>query len=90
MANVTLPPFIKSISGQIGNLHFRTFRSGKTTVTAGTPRKRTKPLSPAEKAAKERFRAVARTVAQMRKQGSQLSRKDLWILASAAYDAARK
>ena len=90
MARVTLPPFIRSISGQIGNLHFRTSASGKTTVYAATPRKRTKPLSNAEKAARLRFRQVAKTVALMQHQGSQLSRHELWILASAAYDAAHK
>ena len=90
MAKVTLPPFIQSISGQVGNLHFRTSASGKTTLSIGSPRKRTKPLSEAEKEARIRFRQIAKTVASMRKQGSKLTRQELWILASAAYDAAHK
>ena len=90
MAKVTLPPFIRSISGQLGNLRFRTSGSGKTTVSAYTPHKRTTPLTPGEIAARERFCKIASTVAQMRREGSLLSRKELWILASAAYDAARK
>jgi len=90
MAKVTLPPFLQSISGQIGDLHFRTSRSGKTSVSLGSPRPRSTPIKPTEVAARERFRKIASTVAQMRRQGSQLSRKELWTLASAAYDAASK
>ena len=32
MARVELAPFIKSISGKVGNLEFRTLRSGKVVV----------------------------------------------------------
>lgn len=41
-------------------------------------------------AARDRFRKIATTVAQMRRQGSLLSQKELWTLASSAYDAARR
>ena len=90
MARVTFPPLIQSVSGRVGNLMFRTSASGKTTVSTGTPRKRTTPPSDAEIAARARFRQIAKTVNAMRQQGSQLSRHELWILASAAYDAAHK
>jgi hypothetical protein len=40
--------------------------------------------------ARQRFAAIAQTVALMRRQGSLLSRQELWTLASAAYDAAHK
>ena len=43
-----------------------------------------------ELAHRQRFGEIARTVAQLRRQGSCLTQKELWILASAAYDAARK
>ncbi|MBR6018152.1 MAG: hypothetical protein IK073_05985 [Paludibacteraceae bacterium] len=39
--------------------------------------------------ARSRFRQIAVTVAQMRRQGSHLTQKELWTLASTAYDAAR-
>lgn len=90
MAKVTLPPFIQSISGQVGNLRFRTSASGKTTVTTAVPHKRTKPVTAAEKAARERFRAIAKTVAKCRKNRSLLTRQELWTLAAAAYDAANQ
>ena len=85
MAKVTLPPFIQSISGRVGNLSFRTSASGKTSVTCFQPRKRTTPLSSNEKLARTRFAQIAKTVAQMKQQGSQLSRKELWDLAAKAY-----
>ena len=34
MARVTLAPFIHSISGKVGNLEFRTLKSGRTVVRA--------------------------------------------------------
>ena len=86
MAKVTLPPFIQSISGRLGDLSFRTSASGKTSVTCFKPRPRTTPVSPKELSARTRFAQIAKTVAQMRLQGSQLSRKELWNLARQAYD----
>ena len=32
MARVILAPFIEGISGKVGNLEFRTYKNGKTTV----------------------------------------------------------
>lgn len=86
MARVTLPPFIESISGRVGNFSFRTSASGKTSVTCFKPHQRTAPITQKEIDARTRFAQIAKTVTQMKKQGSQLSRKELWDLASKAYE----
>ena len=86
MAHVTLPPFVQSISGRVGNLNFRRTPSGKTSVSLYQPRKRTTPVTPKETTARTRFAQIAKTVSQMQQQGSKLSRKELWDLISKAYE----
>ena len=86
MAHVTLPPFVESISGRVGNLSFRRTPSGKTSVTLYKPHQRTSPVTPKEQTARSRFAQIAKTVTEMQKQGSTLSRKELWKIASKAYE----
>ena len=67
MARVILAPYIKSISGKVGNLEFRTLKSGKTVVRArrlfddDRPHKPT----PAEIAQRRRFGIVSSIVAEI-------------------------
>ena len=68
MARVILAPYIKSISGKVGNLEFRTLKSGKTVVRARRlfddaqpPHKPT----PAEIAQRRRFGIVSSIVAEI-------------------------
>ena len=86
MAQVTLPPFVESISGRVGNLSFRRTPSGKTSVSLYKPYKRTTPVTPQEQTARTRFAQIAKTVSKMKQQGSKLSRKELWDLVSKAYE----
>ena len=51
---------------------------------------RTAPPTSNQIAAKARFAAIAKMVAQMRTDGSKKSRKQLWKIATEAYDAARE
>lgn len=67
--------------------YFKTV-NGKTFIQRCPARKA--PPTAVQTAARERFRKIATTVAQMRRQGSRLSQKELWTLASSAYDAARQ
>lgn len=81
MAKITLQPFITSISGRIGNMYFRTYASGKTTMTTNQPRKRSTPCSEAEIQAKQLFAKRAAIVKNLRKQYPDKSLKDLWKIA---------
>ena len=71
MAKVTLAPFIQSISGKVGNLQFRTLKSGRTVVHArrGATEEgivhRTTPPSPAEIAHRKRFGMVSSITAEI-------------------------
>ena len=54
MAIVELPPFIRSMSGKLGDVVYRTSKNGKT-FTSKLPRKSGKPLSEAQLRHQERF-----------------------------------
>ena len=71
MARVILAPFIESISGKVGNLQFRTLKSGRTVVHArrcvaedGTAHRSTPP-TPAEIAHRKRFGMVSSITAEI-------------------------
>ena len=65
MAKVTLSPELQSISGKVGNLIFKTYKSGKVGLYRYLPTRRTAPLSPEERASRRRFAVISRTVAQV-------------------------
>ena len=65
--------------------YFKTV-NGKTFVQR-CPNRSTKAPTPAQTAAKQRFAAIAQIVAQMLAEGSEKSRKQLWEIATKAYDA---
>ena len=92
MARIKLMSGIASISGRVGNYCFRTMQStGKVYMHALPSKEQQKPRkapSAAMLAQRERFRAIVQMVAQMRKGGSKKSRKQLWKIATEAYDAA--
>ena len=95
MAHVTLAPFIKSISGKVGNLEFRTLRSGKTVVRTRTslisdaPRRRP---SAEEKARHRRFGIISKVAAIIqcndyaRIDQAAADRKKIWERLSYAYN----
>ena len=92
MAKITMMPGIASISGRVGNCCFRTMRkSGKVymhQVASKEKKQFAKAPSEAMIAQRERFANIAKMVMQMRASGSKKSRKQLWKIATDAYDAA--
>ena len=92
MAKVTTMSGIASISGRLGNYCFRTMKaSGKVYMHPVASKKRgpAKAPSAAMVAHRERFAAIVKMVQQMQANGSKKSRKQLWKIATEAYDAAR-
>ena len=94
MARVTTMAGIASISGRVGNYCFRTMKSsGKVYMhLAGSKKPKTEKMemSAAIVAQRERFSAITKMVAQMRKNGTKKNQKQLWKIASEAYDAANQ
>ena len=97
MAKITMMSGIASISGRLGNYCFRTMRkTGKVYMHVAPVKnenqkmKKDRVLSEAAIAQRERFGAITKMVAMMRKKGSKKSCKQLWKIASQAYDAANQ
>lgn len=99
MAKVTLAPFIESISGKVGNLQFRTLKSGRTIVHArrsildGAPLRATPPTE-AEIAHRRKFGIVSSITAQIQEQYQRIDlaaqdRKSIWQKVSYIYDKLR-
>lgn len=66
--------------------YFKTV-NGKTFIQR-CPDRTNQPATPAQKAARARFSAIAAEVTRMLEEGSKKSRKQLWKIATEAYDAA--
>ena len=100
MARVILAPFIESISGKVGNLQFRTLKSGRTVVHArrcvaedGTAHRSTPP-TPAEIAHRKRFGMVSSITAEIqslypRIDQAAADRKLIWQRVAYHYDKLR-
>ena len=92
MAKITLMSGIASISGRVGNCCFRTMKAtGKVymhQVKAKSQESRVKrPASEAMVRQRKRFSEITKMVMQMKAEGSKKSRKQLWKIATKAYDA---
>ena len=92
MAKITMMSGIASISGRVGNCCFRTMKAtGKVYMhqVKGQRDKvqRTKEPSEAMVRQRKRFSEIAKMVMQMKAEGSKKSRKQLWKIATKAYDA---
>ena len=90
MARVEMMSGIASISGRIGNYCFRTMKStGKVYVhslPSNKPRVGSKAPSEAMLAHRARFAAITKIVAQLRREGTRKSSKQLWKIATEAYE----
>ncbi len=78
---------IAKLHGKINGkspFYFKTV-NGKTFVQH-CPDRSDKAPTPAQNAAKQRFAAIAKIVKQMMAEGSKKSRKQLWKIATKAYD----
>lgn len=78
MARVTLPSFIKSISGQVGNICFRTYASGKTGVYPVQKQQRSKPVTKAETRARDLFKERVKRVNNIMRDDPFITRKKAW------------
>lgn len=94
MAKIKTMAGIASISGRVGNYCFRTMRATGKVFMHRLPSKEHKKSvqvpSDAVLAQRKRFGAITKMVAQMRKGGSNKSSKQLWKIATEAYDAANQ
>ena len=95
MAKITMMSGIASISGRVGNCCFRTMKAtGKVYMHQMDVRskkvRRTKEPSEAMMRQRKRFAAITKIVKQMLEEGSKKSRKQLWKIATEAYDAANQ
>ena len=88
MAKVKMMAGIAAISGKFGNMYFRTDKRTGRVSLCNMPKKNSIGLSDKQRAHHERFAAIAKMVTQMRADGSRKSRKQLWKIATNAYDAA--
>ena len=92
MAKITLMSGIASISGRVGNCCFRTMKAtGKVymhQVKAKSQESRVKrSASEAMVRQRKRLSEIAKMVMRMKAEGSKKTRKQLWKIASKAYDA---
>ena len=95
MAKITMMSGIASISGRVGNCCFRTMKAtGKVYMHQMDVRskkvQRTKEPSEAMMRQRKRFAAITKIVTKMLEEGSKKSRKQLWKIATEAYDAANQ
>ena len=90
MAKVKMMAGIEGISGKFGNMYFRTDKRSGNVSLCNMPKKNATGLSNKQRAHHERFAAIAKMVTQMRAEGSRKSRKQLWKIATEAYDAAHQ
>ena len=97
MAKVILAPFIESISGKVGNLQFRTLKSGRTVVHArrGMTEEgivhRSTPPTPAEIAHRKRFGMVSSITAEIQGRYARIDkaaadRQQIWLKVKYLYD----
>lgn len=77
-AKITLLPIIRSISGRLGNLYFRTSRAGKTTVSTFNPKNRITPPTKAEINARNLFAKRVTEVNQLIRKYPDITRKEAW------------
>ena len=84
MARVTPPMGIRSISGKVGNVCFRTMKGSGKVYMSTLPAARKSALRPREVVNQNRFAKRAEIVRMMRKAGSKLPVRELWKLVSQA------
>lgn len=80
MANVELMPGIKSISGKVGNMIFKTYKNGKVRAFPAEQRKRRTKVTKAETSNRFNFGTIAVEVAKRMAAGDTRSKKELWAI----------
>ena len=87
MPKVKMMAGIAAISGQLGNMYFRTDKKTGRVSLCRMPKKSAQPLTEKQRLHHARFAAIAKMVKQMMAEGTKKSRKQLWKIATKAYDA---
>ena len=90
MPKVKMMAGIAAISGQLGNMYFRTDKQTGRVSLCRMPKKSAQPLTEKQRLHHARFAAIAKMVKQMMAEGTKKSRKQLWKIATKAYDAANQ
>jgi hypothetical protein len=90
MPKVKMMAGIAAISGQLGNMYFRTDKQTGRVSLCRMPKKNAQPLTEKQRLHHARFAAIAKMVKQMMAEGSKKSRKQLWKIATKAYDDANQ
>ena len=90
MPKVKMMAGITAISGQLGNMYFRTDKKTGRVSLCRMPKKSAQPLTEKQRLHHARFAAIAKMVKQMMADGTKKSRKQLWKIAMKAYDAANQ
>ena len=82
---------IAAISGKFGNMYFRTDRrTGRISLCHMPQQKAAFAPTAQQEAHKQRFAAIARMVVELRHIHKRKTRKQLWKMATEAYDAANQ
>lgn len=90
MPKVKMMAGIAAISGQLGNLYFRTDKKTGRVSLCRMPKKNARPLTEKQRLHHARFAAIAKMVNQMMAEGTKKSRKQLWKIATKSYDDANQ
>jgi len=90
MPKVKMMAGIAAISGQLGNMYFRTDKKTGRVSLCRMPKKNARLLTEKQRLHHARFAAIAKMVKQMMAEGSKKSRKQLWKIATKAYDDANQ
>ena len=86
MPKVKMMAGIASISGKFGNMYFRTDKKSGRVSLCNMPKTQCV-LTEKQKVHHARFAAIAQMVARMKAEGAKKNRKQLWKIATQAYDA---
>ena len=91
MPKVKMMSGIAAISGKFGNMYFRTDRrTGRISLCHMPQRAASTAHTAQQEAHKQRFAAIAKMVNELRQTYKRKTRKQLWKIATEAYDAANQ
>lgn len=85
MARVILRPEILGISGKVGNMIFRTTKTGKTFVSSAKRKPRHSAVTSNELHQRGRFTAMCQEVARRIANGDKRPRKEIWAEVKRAF-----
>ena len=91
MPKVKMMSGIAAISGKFGNMYFRTYkRTGRVSLCHMPQKKAATAPTEQQQAHQQRFATIAKIVIELRQTHKRKTRKQLWKIATEAYDAANQ